>query len=41
MPIALIQPRALVSTSPQAGFLHPVSDLDTLGISKFEVQCSK
>lgn len=41
MPVALIQPRALISTSPQAGFLHPISDLDTLGISKFEVKCSK
>ena len=30
-PIELIQPRALISTSPQDGFLHPFSELDTLG----------
>ena len=38
-PIALIHPRALVSTSPQLGFLHPLTDLDTLGISKYEMDC--
>lgn len=41
MPVALVQPKSLISTSPQVGFLHPVSDLDTLGISKFQVKCSK
>lgn len=41
MPIALIQPRALISTSPQAEFLHPITDLDTLGIAPFEMKCKK
>ena len=39
MPVALIQPRALVSTSPQDGYLHPTNDLDTLGIASFQVSC--
>ena len=39
MPVSLVHPRALVSTSPQVGFLHPLTDLDTLGIAKHEVQC--
>ncbi|WP_372739669.1 ABC transporter substrate-binding protein [Neptunomonas sp.] len=38
-PIALIHPRSLVSQSPQEGFLHPVSELDTLGFDKPESQC--
>jgi len=38
-PISLVHPRALVSTSPQVGFLHPITDLDTLGIAKHELQC--
>jgi len=41
MPVALIQPRALVSTSPQDGFLHPTNDLDTLGIAAYKVECKK
>lgn len=41
MPIALVQPRALISTSPQVGFLHPVTDLDTLGVAEFEMQCKE
>ena len=41
MPISLIQPRALISTSPQAEFLHPITDLDTLGIAPFEMKCKK
>ena len=41
MPIALVQPNALVSTSPQEGFLHPTNDLDTLGIASFQVECKK
>ena len=40
-PIPLIHPKALVSTSPQLGFLHPVTDLDTLGIAKYEMKCKK
>lgn len=41
MPISLVQPRALISTSPQDGFLHPITDLDTLGIAPFEMKCEK
>lgn len=41
MPISLIQPRALISISPQDGFLHPITDLDTLGIAPFEMKCKK
>ena len=41
MPISLIQPRALISTSPQAEFLHPITDLDTLGVAPFEMKCKK
>ena len=40
-PIALVHPNALVSTSPQDGFLHPTNDLDTLGIASFQVECKK
>jgi ABC transporter substrate binding protein (PQQ-dependent alcohol dehydrogenase system) len=39
MPVSLVQPRALISTSPQIGFLHPKTDLDTLGIAPFEMKC--
>lgn len=39
-PIALVQPRALVSTSPQDGFLHPSSELDSLGYDAPEVSCN-
>ncbi len=39
-PIPIVQPRALVSTSPQDGFLHPVTELDSLGYDKPEVSCS-
>lgn len=38
-PIALVQPRALVSTSPQDGFLHPFNEMDSLGYDKPEVTC--
>ena len=38
-PIALIHPRALVSQSPQEGFLHPHTELDTLGFDRPETQC--
>lgn len=38
-PIPLVQPNALVSQSPQQGFLHPITDLDTLGYDKPEVKC--
>ena len=38
-PIPLVQPRALVSTSPQEGFLHPFNEMDSLGYDKAEVSC--
>ncbi|MBV1789864.1 ABC transporter substrate-binding protein [Marinobacterium sp. D7] len=38
-PVALVHPRALVSSSPQEGFLHPVTDLDTLGFDAPESRC--
>jgi len=38
-PIPLVHPRALVSTSPQEGFLHPTSELDTLGLDAPESRC--
>jgi len=38
-PIPLIQPRALISQSPQEGFLHPTTDLDTLGFDQPESRC--
>ena len=39
MPIALIQPHGLVSRSPQAGILHPKTELDTLGFDEPESLC--
>ncbi|MDD2266760.1 ABC transporter substrate-binding protein [Sulfuricurvum sp.] len=41
MPISLVQPNALISTSPQVGFLDPVTDLDTLGIAASEMKCKR
>lgn len=38
-PIYLVQPEALVSTSPQDGFLNPRTDLDTLGVDERESKC--
>jgi len=38
-PIPLVHPRALVSNSPQDGFLHPTSELDSLGFDQPEVSC--
>jgi ABC transporter substrate binding protein (PQQ-dependent alcohol dehydrogenase system) len=38
-PIPLVQPRALVSTSPQEGFLHPHNEMDSLGYDRPEVSC--
>ncbi|MCI0995990.1 ABC transporter substrate-binding protein [Pseudomonas corrugata] len=38
-PIPLVQPRALVSTSPQDGFLHPTNEMDSLGYDRPEVSC--
>lgn len=39
-PIFLGDDRSVVSTSPQEGFLHQYSDLDTLGIDEPETLCS-
>ena len=39
-PILLAAGNAVVSVSPQEGFLHPVSFLDTLGYDRPESQCS-
>lgn len=39
-PIPLVHPRALVSNSPQDGFLHPGSELDSLGYDQPEVACN-
>jgi len=38
-PIPLVQPNALVSQSPQEGYLHPTSEMDTLGYDRPEVDC--
>jgi len=40
MPMALVHPQGLVSQSPQSGFLHPKTDLDTLGFDQQESQCN-
>ncbi|MEE4279210.1 MAG: ABC transporter substrate-binding protein [Halieaceae bacterium] len=39
-PIPLVQPRAVVSQAPLSGFLHPRTELDTLGFDEPEVQCN-
>ena len=38
-PIIVSTPKLLVSISPQQGFLHPTSELDTLGYDKPESKC--
>ncbi len=38
-PVLLSDGRNVVSVSPQQGFLHPVSELDTLGYDKPETKC--
>nr|WP_298412100.1 ABC transporter substrate-binding protein [uncultured Halomonas sp.] len=38
-PILVTGPRMVVSVSPQEGYLHPVSPLDTLGVDRGESQC--
>ena len=38
-PILLVTPRALVSVSPQNGFIHPRTELDTLGIDEPDTKC--
>ncbi|MGB0747856.1 MAG: ABC transporter substrate-binding protein [Magnetospiraceae bacterium] len=39
-PIPLVTARSLVSQSPQEGFLHPLSEMDTLGIDRPESRCA-
>ena len=38
-PILLADGRMIVSVSPQEGFLHQVSELDTLGVDRSETKC--
>jgi ABC transporter substrate binding protein (PQQ-dependent alcohol dehydrogenase system) len=38
-PVLLAAPRALVAVSPQPGFQHRFSELDTLGTDRPETQC--
>ncbi|WP_408631334.1 ABC transporter substrate-binding protein [Methylomonas rhizoryzae] len=38
-PILLAAPRSLVSVAPIEGFLHPVTELDTLGYDQPETNC--
>jgi ABC transporter substrate binding protein (PQQ-dependent alcohol dehydrogenase system) len=38
-PILLADGRAIVSVSPQEGFLHPTTELDTLGYDRPETKC--
>ena len=38
-PILLTADKVVVSVSPQAGFLHQMSQLDTLGIDRPETTC--
>jgi ABC transporter substrate binding protein (PQQ-dependent alcohol dehydrogenase system) len=38
-PILLADGRTIVSVSPQEGFLHPVTELDTLGFDRPETKC--
>lgn len=39
-PILLTTPKILVSISPQQGFLHQLTELDTLGVDKPETKCT-
>ncbi len=38
-PVPVVTPKLLVSVSPQPGFLHQSSELDTLGVDKPETKC--
>ena len=38
-PILVATPKLLVTVSPQQGFLHQFSELDTLGIDRPETKC--
>ncbi|WP_201415535.1 ABC transporter substrate-binding protein [Mesorhizobium sp. J8] len=39
-PILLSDAKSVVSTSPQEGYLHQVSELDTLGVDQPETKCA-
>lgn len=39
-PIPLVHPRALVAQAPLEGFLHPSTELDTVGFDKQESKCN-
>jgi ABC transporter substrate binding protein (PQQ-dependent alcohol dehydrogenase system) len=39
-PVLIAGPRLLVSVSPQAGYLHRNSELDTLGFDSEESRCT-
>jgi ABC transporter substrate binding protein (PQQ-dependent alcohol dehydrogenase system) len=39
-PVLLADDRSLVSVSPQPGFLHQFSELDTLGVDRPETKCN-
>ncbi|MEO1551441.1 MAG: ABC transporter substrate-binding protein [Pseudomonadota bacterium] len=39
-PIPLVHPRAVVAVAPLEGFLHPTSELDTLGQDRPETTCT-
>ena len=38
-PILVATPKLPVSVSPQPGFLHQVSELDTMGVDEPETKC--
>jgi hypothetical protein len=40
-PILIVGPRLLVSVSPQPGFLHERTTLDTLGLDQQESTCAR
>ena len=40
-PVLLAADRSLVSVSPQDGFLHPKTELDTLGHDQPETGCRR
>jgi ABC transporter substrate binding protein (PQQ-dependent alcohol dehydrogenase system) len=39
-PVPIVSPKLLVSVSPQPGFLHQFTVLDTLGVDKPETKCT-
>ena len=38
-PILISAPRSMVTVSPQEGYIHPFSELDTIGVDKPESSC--